>query len=338
MRKIITYSGLQKFVKAIDSFPLSKSKSDFYDVDKIITIRQVKELKEIFGEEEYKEILNLAHIAQEGVNMCKVGDLEKGFLKMKSAKKLAQNLRSEAYLYFHIYYLSCTSFYYFKIKKYETALELAWQEIDEIEKFESIGVPTLHYRRAGGRMLNIIKVLNVSGQKESAINLLLGIFLYALKGENSLIPRANWNQEKIDIIPYARQRYIDILFQQIVEASLDYSTLSDTFFYENVYSKISEFEVSNNNLAIIHNWLFIQKIYSKALYKDFIRQSIDFLKEPTDSTYDILKISLLSKIRLIIQNSDLDNSTIEKCEIDICNYIKNGLFLNSKFKEKVCLM
>lgn len=338
MRKIITYTGLQKFVKAMESFPISKSKSDFYDVDKIITIRQIKQLKEIFGEEEYEEILNLGRIAQEGVNICKLGDLEKGFLKMKSAKELAQNLRSEAYLYFHIYYLSCTSFYYFKLEKYETALELAWQEIDEIEKFESIGVPTLHYRRAGGRMLNIIKVLNVSGRKEAAINLLLGIFLYALKGDSSLIPRANWSHEKIDIIPYARQRYIDIIFQQIVETSFDYLTVDDSFFYENVYSKISEFEVHNNNSAIIYNWLFLQKIYSKGSYNDFISKSIDFLKGPMDSTYNILKLSVLFKIRLIIQNSGLNNSTIQKCEIDTCNYIKNGLFLNSKFKDKVCLM
>lgn len=338
MKKIIIHTGLQKLVKAIETFPISKSTSDFYDVDKIITIRQVKQLKEIFGEEEYTEILNLGRIAQEGVNICKLGDLEKGYLKMKSAKELALNLRNEAYHYFHIYYLSCISYYYFKLKKYETALALAWQEIDEIEKFESIGVLTLHYRRAGGRMLNIVKILNASGQKEAAINLLLGIFLYALKGDSSLIPRANWSQEKIDIIPYARQRYIDIIFQQIVETSFDYLTIDDSFFYENVYSKISEFEVHNNNLAIIHNWLFLQKIYSKGSYNDFISKSIDFLKEPSDSTYDILKLSLLSKARWITQNSGLDNNTIEKCEVAICTYIQNSLFLNSKFKDKVCLL
>lgn len=326
MKKMFIHTELQKFVKSIDSFPISKSKSDFYDVDKIITVRQIKELKGIFGEVEYTEIINLGRIAQQGVNMCKLGDLEKGYLKMKSANELALNLRSEAYHYFHIYYLSCTSYYYFKQKNYENALELAWQEIDEIEKFESIGVPTLHYRRAGGRMLNIIKVLNVSGQNEAATNLLLGIFQYTLNGNSSLIPRANWNQEKMDIIPYARQRYIDILFQQIVETSLDYLTLNDSFFYENVYSKIAEFEVYNDNLAIIHHWLYLQKIHFEGLYSDFICKSIDFLTKPLDSTFDILKLAILLKIRLVIQNSGLDNSMVEKCEITICTYIQNGLF------------
>jgi hypothetical protein len=322
-------------VNAINNFPISEAQSVFHDVDKIISLGQVKRLKEMFGEKEYATILELGRQAQEGVNLCKRGNLEKGHLKMQSANQTAMKLSENAYQYFHIYYLSCVAYYHFKQKDYKIALASTWQEIEEIEQFEAKGIQTLHYRRSGGRMLNIVKVLFVSGQTEVATKLLLGIFLYVLNGDSSGISKANWNQEKLNIIPYVRQRYIDIIFQQIIEISLDFQGLDEAYFYQNIFSKIPSFEVTNNNLAIINNWLYLQKMYHDGLKNDFILNTIHFCEEPLDSSFDILKLSLISQVIIMAKRTNLNGKIIENWEVSIRNYIHNQLRVNSILKEKV---
>lgn len=326
-------SQFHKFIGAIDSFPISNTKSAYYDVDVIISPKQVRNLKNLLGETQYANILELGRQAQDGVNLCKKGNVEEGYLKMLDAHSKASTLSEMGFQYFHIYYLSCIAYYYFKQRNFEKALSYSWQEIEEIEEFETVtGIDTLHYRRAGGRILNIVKVLFVSGQSDSAIKLLLGIFLYALNGDSSLLAKANWNQNKLNIYPYVRQRYVDIIFQQIIENEILFQHNNDSYFYEYIYRRIPEFEVNDGSRLVLYNWLKLREYYHEGLYKSFIKGTIAFCKTPLDMTFDILKLSLISKMILLIKQHE--SAMIKEIGELIKNYIVR-LRVNPNLKEKV---
>jgi hypothetical protein len=329
---------LEAFVEAIDSFPASDEKSQFYNIEKLLSTKEYGLLNDFFGEEEHKKALRLIHKAQEAIKLCKIGELDKGYAEFQDMQEKAKALSKNASLYAQLYYLSGLAYYHFKRGDFQIALEYTWEEIKETEKLEEKGATTLHYRRAG-HVGNATKILYVSGKIAEATKLLLGDILYSLNGDTSLMPVGNWNHKLLDFIPYIRQRYFDISFLNAIEKLVEKQGNSgeeDYFFYQNVFSKIPDFEVKNNNSAIIHNWLYLQRLYYDKSYKEFVLCFIEFCEVPFDSTFDLLKLVLLPKIILLMKNSNTNIDFKDKGSFKINNYIRKKINSKQFLKQRVC--
>ena len=338
METLELYKELEAFVEAIDSFPTSDEKSMFYDSEKLLSIREFDLLKVFFGESEHKKALRLIHKAQEAVKSCKFGDLEFGYNEFQEVQEKSMALSENAHQYVQLYYLSGMAYYYYRKGNYSLALEFTWKEIKETELLEADGAITLHYRRVG-HIYNAIKLLHESGKYEEATKWALGDLLYTLNGDTSIMPKGNWNTNTFDFIPYLRQRHFDKSFLSIVEFEIEKHgnpIYGDSFFYQNIFAKIPEFEVTNNNSAMIYNWLYLQKMYHQNLHQEFINSSIEFCQEQFDYTFDLLKLSLVSKIIVLLKKSNIETCLREKSNTKINEYIQLKLKSKQPLKENIC--
>ena len=338
MENLDLHKELEAFVEAIDTFPASEEKSKFYSIERIGAEKELKIIEEFFHEDQYKKILQLIIKSEEAIRLCKLGTLEAGYQEFQSVDKEAKILSKDAYQYVRLYFLSGLAYYFYKKGDFDRALQYTWKEIEEIENLEIKGLTILHFRRVG-HIGNAIKILYTSGQIEPTITLALGNFLYSINGNKVLMPTGVWNPELLNHIPYIRQRYIDISFLNIIEMTLDKhadSIYDNDFFNRQVFKMIPEFEVTNNNLAMIHNWLYLQKLYYQKDYQKFIINLIEYCKEPFDCTFDILKLSHLSKIILLIKIAKMNNNFKNMANPKLNNYIQRKLMSKQLIKEKIC--
>jgi hypothetical protein len=332
------HKELEAFVEAIDSFPASETKSQFYNIEKLLSIREYDILKDFFGEIEYKKSIKIILKYQDAIAICKNGELEKGYREFQEVQGKSKILSNNAFHYTQLWYLSGMAYYFFRKENYHKALLFTWKEIQETEKLESKGATTLHYRRVG-HIGNAIKILNTSGNTDEAVKYALGDLLYTLNGDVSLMPKGNWNRKLFDFLPYNRQRHFDVSFLTIIEMAIEKQNTekyNESFFYQNIYDKIPDFEVTNNNMAMIYNWLYLQKLYNQKLYKDFIYDSIEFCKVPFDYSFDVLKLSIFSKIIFLLKKSRVNDIYRDKSNLKINDYIQDKLQSKQPLKERVC--
>lgn len=338
MENLDLHRELEAFVEAIDTFPASEEKSKFYKLENIGLAQESALLDNYLGELEHRKALSLILKAQEAISLCKKSEIELGFEKFNEVYSKIPSLSSEAGKYANLYYLSGMAYYYFKIENYHKSLEFTWKELHETEKLEKMGITMLHYRRAG-HVGNVIKILYKLGNIEEAVKLMLADLLYTLNGDTALMPQGEWNHELLNIIPYIRQRYFDISFLNVTEKWIqgrgNYK-YNDTYIYNEVFSKIPEFEVTNNNLAMIYNWLYLQKMYYQNFTNEFILNSIEFFRVPFDSSFDSLKLSVLSNIIKLLKHSEIEKNLKEKYGIQINNYILNNLNSKQILKDNIC--
>ncbi len=336
MENLELHKELKAFVEAIDSFPASEPKSMFYDTEALLSIKEFDLLKDFFGESEHKKALRLINKAQEAVQACKSGaPLEDTFLAFQEVKSKIPDLSENAQSYAQLYYLSGMAYYYYRKENFLVALNFTFDEIKKTELLEMKGATTLHYRRIG-HIYNVIKLLYELGEVEEATKYSLGDLLYTINGDTSLLPDGIWNHESLDFIKYLRQRHFDKSFLSSVEFAIEKyndTTYGRSFFYNNLFSKIPEFDVTNNNLAMLHNWLYLQKLYDKNMYKEFILNTIEFCQESFDYTFDILKLYLLSQIISLLKTT---NNINEKNKQKINDYILLTLQSKRTLKENVC--
>jgi hypothetical protein len=338
MENLEIRKSLEEFIEAIDTFPTSNTKSQFYNIEILGSSKENAQLNEFLGDVEFNKSLRLIHYAQEAIKLCKMGNLEDGFKIFQNVEQKSKDLSENALQYINLYYLSGIAYYHYRTKDYKLSLECTWKEIEETGKLEKKGVSNLHYRRVG-HIGNAVKILFVSGKIEDSATLALGMLQYTLNGNISSMPAGEWNDKLLDIIPYVRQRYIDLCFLNIIEMALEKQNdiqYNNNFYNDNVFSKIQDFEVTNNNLAMIYNWLYLQKLYTKQHYKDFILDMIEFCQVPFDYSFDVLKLSHLSKIISFLNSSKTDDKFIEKAKLKINNYILNNLNSKQSLKDKVC--
>lgn len=339
METVQTKKALQLFLKEIDTFPSSSERSTFYSIEKLLSLKENDIFKEFLGEEQLKKAFKLIFQAQEAIKLCKNGELEEGYRLFEVVQEKRVQLSENASHYVYLYYLSGIAYYHYRKGDFNKALECTWEEILQTQFLEAKGATTLHYRRAG-HILNAVKLLSSSNRVEEALQYSLGNVLYAINGDTSMMPKGEWNHQLLDFVPYIRQRFLDICFLNTVEILIENQELEnklDISFYSKYLSQIPDFEVTNNNLAIMYNFLYLQKLYSQKKNHQFIIDAIEFLQVNFDYTFDVLKLSICSKmISLIKSTDDLDRVQKKEALTKINDYISENLNSKPPLKQSVC--
>lgn len=338
MENLELHKALESFEKAIDSFPASQNVTTFYSIEKLLSFREHEIMSNFLGEDQLKKANRLIYKLQDAIAICKTGNLEEGISLFQSVKKNIVGLSENATNYVNLYYLSGMAYYHYRSGNLKDALDFTWEEISKTEHLEAKGAITLHIRRAG-HILNVVKILNSCKRIDETIRLSLGNTLYALNGNTDFMPVGHWNHTLLDFIPYIRQRFFDICFLNTVEIIVENQkkiNYNDDYFYKHFYSQIPDFEVTNNNLAMIYNWLYIQRLNREEHKKDYVLNAIEFCQVNFDYTFDVLKLSLLPKIIEILKSSSLKMDFKEIVISKINNYVINKLQSKNKLKEKVC--
>lgn len=334
------YTEIDFFVDTLASVPASDNKSMFYNIDRILSSKNDNLFMELIGKEQYNKSLKMVNDLGKTVEICKEGMLEIGHKQFIELSKKSRYLNQEAKSYFNIYYLSGIAYYYYRIGNFEKAIACIFEELGEIEKFESMGVKNLHYKRIGV-MINLIKIYSTNNNLDEATQLYLNLLLYLINGSTQPVDSGKWDAQLLESTPYIKQRALDLVFMDAINASITSKNIQTdylTYYFEKVFSKIPDIEIDNNNQAMIWNWLYLQKLHHEKEYAQFVKDCLSFLKTEFDNSFDISKLALLSQIVSIINKLEIQQEKKSVLHSKINDFIQTKLVLLQYQKSKICSM
>lgn len=340
MENTVLHTEIESFVDTLSSVPASNNKSMFYNIDRILSSKNDNLFMELIGKEQYNQSLKMVNDIGRAVEICKEGKLEIGHNQFIELSEKSRVLNSEAKSYFNIYFLSGIAYYYYRIGNFEKAINCIFEEIDEIEKFESMGVKNLHYKRVGV-IINLIKIHITTNNIDEATQLYSNLLLYLINGNIRPVNYGTWDALLLESTPYIKQRALDLVFMDAINASMTYkNTQLDclSYYFEKVFSKIPDIEVDNNNQAMIWNWIYLQKLYHKKQYIQFVKDCMNFLKTEFDNSFDISKLALLLEIVTLINGLDIQQKHKSVLHAKINDFIQTKLILLQYQKTKICSM
>jgi hypothetical protein len=314
METILEHEKIKDFLYLIPSFPKSID-TPLLEEDKnklLMTLHQ-KELMEVCGISKEK-IANCDNILEKLVKIVNellsanenLNDSFKKYLEIE--QEIEGSFSGNQYIYAKQRALSVKALYYHKIKNFDKAFVFTLECVALVEYLLKQGMYTLNTRYFEQNK-NISRIYFKNNQLELGNKTAKSLMCYLFNGEqkeglfgNIYKDNLYWSKN-----PEIREFFAHEAFTSVTENMVRSNLNNHLDFFSNEWYIDLNFEISNPDRQIIHNWISINRHLKNLNYEEYFDSLTCFFQQSYNKFYDILKISLLIDLTKLINKLNFEN-------------------------------
>jgi hypothetical protein len=306
------------FLSQIETFADSvTSPTGLYYTDHLHQIIREKQVLEICNHEtKLNDEFNAVSKALSAIVSDLVGGtVSNGLLRYKEQEEIIEDRFSgNFYLYTKQTALSVKSLYYYKINSLKRAFSATLECLSLNEYLLRCGIFSLLFRCVEQNR-NLAKIFLREQNTRLAYPLLFNIFNYLFNGKADGLYGTVFNENFIwNKNTALRESYCYELFLLTAEDILKINQKSESFIPTEWYINLS-FEVDTRERQYLYNWIFINDQLRKENFKEYFDGLLYYFQEPINTSYDILKISLLHDLNCLADQSGFPNKDCFKKKV-----------------------
>lgn len=329
---------LDRFITDIDHFPKSLencSTKFFKSKEKEVENILKEEVQLVFGasKTEYEQMRRtIASLEKIVKGLLSGDDIENSYVEYKKIEHGIENeVPSHLYLFAKQSLISVKALYYYKKKKWNSALAVTLECNALNDYLVQQGIYSL-VSRVIEQNKNISSIFLREQKFDRAYLLLFNLFNYLFNGINKSLYGNIFNSTSIwSKTTMLREAYIYQIFVNIVADTVRFNFYNKECFLPSKWYLDLDFKTNNTNRKILSDWIYINKQLRKNNCKEFLIALTSFLNEPMSSHYDILKISLVIELNKLIDNCNYPNK--EQLLKKIVFFLKEKIEEHTRIRE-----
>ncbi|KAB7727303.1 hypothetical protein F5984_21995 [Rudanella paleaurantiibacter] len=290
-----------------------------HDDRKLWTLFVDKEMTALMPADEYSRAKAVTTYFFRAVDQLKTRQMESvGALLRQGVEALQTLTHPYAHLYARQFQLSADALYAYKEGRYDLAFAQTVECVGLNDYLVRLGCPSMLFRSLE-QNINLCLVYSRQGNVAAERRMLNGLIRYLLLGETD---SALFGTAFADSVPQLRSGYLAFVAEGCLKTyvataagmlirTAGANPEAEAGHFEELLGNIGEFAAPSLERVVLYNWLYLKRVYFRGAFDQFAQEVAEFLAEPYERRFDVLKFSLCQNLLFGLQSRSIRAPLLE---------------------------
>jgi cellobiose-specific phosphotransferase system component IIA len=287
-----------------EAFPSAQdAQRPTYDDGKLWMLFVEKEIRQLISQPDYEQAGEAAGYFFQAVSLLKNRQFADAEAQISEGNRRVLRLNHpHAYLYARQFQLSAEALVQHKRQNYAGAFSQTLECIALNEHLVRLGCPSMVFRCLE-QNINLSRIYGRRGEVAAERRIVNGLLRYLLFNDADAIwgttyPKT-YDPAQANYLTYVSEGtlkiYIAMVAGKLIEAAANVPTAEGPL-YDDLLGNLGEFDTPTLERVVIYNWLYLKRTYLAGHIEEFITNLPDFLGDPYERRFDVLKLSLCQNL------------------------------------------
>ncbi|WP_019991136.1 hypothetical protein [Rudanella lutea] len=275
-----------------------------HDDRKLWTLFVDKEMAALMPPDEYSRAKEVTTYFFRAVDLLKTRQMhDAGALLRQGAEGLQTLTHPYAHLYARQFQLSADALYAYKEGRYDLAFAQTVECVSLNDYLVRLGCPSMLFRSLE-QNINLCLVYSRQGDVAAERRVLNGLIRYLLLGETE---SSLFGTAFTDSAAQLQSGYLAFVAEGCLKTyaataagmlvrTAGANPEAEKSHFEDLLGNIGEFATPTLERVVLYNWLYLKRVYFRGAFDQFAQEVAEFLSEPYERRFDVLKFSLCQNL------------------------------------------